>query len=129
MINALILTTLPHYLTLLVSPTPIYSVIVFCSSTLSVAWHYADESATSLLGQLDHAAAAIWLAEDLYYFSKINELPLALTLNGLIAAMNITASYLDQRKMVPYYVGHSVWHIFSAIKSVILAYILKLHGV
>jgi hypothetical protein len=129
MINALILTTLPHYLTLLVSPTPTYSVIIFCSTTLSVAWHYADEPVTSHLGKLDHAAAALWFAADLYYFSKIHELPLALILNGLIAAMNVTVSYLDQRKMVPYYVGHSVWHIFSAIKSVFLAYILKIYTV
>ena len=49
--NALILTTLPHYLTLLFSPTPWYSWVACTSTTLSVVWHLVDEPASSPLGQ------------------------------------------------------------------------------
>jgi hypothetical protein len=123
--NALVLTTLPHYLALLVSPTPWYFWVVCTSTTLSVLWHLADEPATSPLGQLDHILAAVWMLTDIYYLGKGDELSLALVPNGFIFLTNIVVTYLDRQKVVPYYVGHSVWHILSAIKSILVAYMIR----
>ena len=123
--NALILTTLPHYLTLFVSPTPWYSWVVFTSSTLSVVWHLADEPATSPLGQLDHILAAVWMLTDVYYLGAANKLALALIPNSLIFITTPLVTYLDQKQIVSYYVGHSIWHILSAIKSIFVAYMIR----
>lgn len=123
--NALVLTTLLHYLTLFVSPTPWYSWVVCTSTTLSVVWHLVDEPATSPLGQLDHIMAAVWMLTDVYYLGKADELAIALIPNGFIFLTNMAVTYMDQKQIVPYYAGHSIWHILSAIKSILLAYMIK----
>lgn len=62
---------------------------------------------------------------DVYYLSRADELALALVPNGFIFLANLAVTYLDRQKIVPYYVGHSVWHILSAIKSIVVAYMIR----
>lgn len=119
--NLLIATTLPHYIVLLVGPTKLYNSIVVCSATLSVAWHYSDTSATSLLGTLDHLFALLWLLADCYYFWETRFLQRMLLINGISFMAAQVAPHL-----MSYYVGHSIWHLLSVAKSVYLAYLLRI---
>ena len=122
--NWLVVTTLPHFLTLLVSPTPFYSFTVFCSSSLSVFWHLSNEGVNSFLGILDHLLAGLWFITDFYYFTFTNHFSLMFAANTLVFLLNLLVSKLDHQNMISYSVGHSVWHIVSSAKSVFLAYIL-----
>jgi hypothetical protein len=118
--NLLILSTLPHYIVLLVGPTKLYNSVVFCSSSLSVLWHYSDTPATSLLGTLDHLFALFWLLADCYYFWETRFLQRMLLINGISFLAAQVAPHL-----LSYYVGHSIWHLLSVAKSVYLAYLLR----
>ena len=122
--NWLVITTLPHFLTLLVSPTPFYSLIVFSSSSLSVLWHFKNEGANSTLGILDHLLAGLWFVADFYYFTFTSNFALMFAANSFVFLLNLLVSKLDRLNIIPYSIGHSVWHIVSSAKSVILAYIL-----
>jgi hypothetical protein len=83
-------------------------------------WHASNTPASSPLGILDHAFAAAWLAADVYYYAHNGDISI-LILNALVFLSNIFVGYLDNREIVPYRVGHSVWHIFSWVKSIIVA--------
>ncbi len=124
--NLLVISTLPHYLVLLVSPSPLYSIIVFFSSTLSVLWHYSDSNASSYLGLLDHLLAFVWLMADYEYFRGTSLFGTMLIINGLTFLTNMFVSFLDTNKFIPYHAGHSCWHLVSATKSIYLAYQLKI---
>ena len=123
--NLLIISTLPHYLVLLVGPTKLYNSVVFCSSTLSVLWHYSNTSADSFLGVLDHIFAAIWMATDYYYFKNTQMLHTMFIVNAITFFANMYVSYLDKHRIMSYYVGHSLWHLLSAAKSIYLAHSLN----
>ena len=123
--NFLIISTLPHYLVLLVGPTKLYNSVVFCSSTLSVLWHYSDTPANSFLGVLDHIFAAIWLAADYYYFRNTPLLQRMFIVNTITFLANMYVTHLDKHRLVPYYIGHSYWHLLSAAKSIYLAHNLN----
>jgi hypothetical protein len=122
--NLLIISTLPHYIVLLISPIKLYNFIVFCSSTMSVLWHYSNTPASSFLGIIDHIFAFIWLAADYYYFKNTPFLCQMYTINSLIFLANMYVSYLDEHNILPYYTGHSLWHLLSATKSIYLAHYL-----
>lgn len=119
--NLLIISTLPHYLVLLVGPTKLYNSVVFCSSTLSVLWHYSNTPASSFLGTLDHIFAFIWLATDYYYFKSTQLFQRMVVINALTFLANIYVSYLDRHHFMSYYMGHSLWHLLSVAKSIYLA--------
>ena len=123
--NFLIISTFPHYIVLLVGPTKLYNSVVFCSSTLSVLWHYSNTPVSSYLGILDHIFAFIWLATDYYYFKDTQYLQRMIIINALTFFANIYVSYLDKHNVVPYHIGHSVWHLLSAAKSIYLAHSLN----
>ena len=132
----LILSTLPHYLSVLpllpdyyyvtddsgagisksatASSTVTYEYVntILIASTLSVFYHLSNESL--LVAIPDYIAAFIWLLYDLYFgwyfvpqhFKKI------VLLNSLVVALNwsITKSNPNYETL------HSVWHICSAAK-------------
>jgi hypothetical protein len=122
----LVASTLPHYFALCVAPTPFYATVVFASASLSVLWHQSDTPATSPLGIADHVLAALWFLTDCVYFwfygSRFGTM---IALQIVISGTSALVGYLDKQNIVPYTVGHSVWHLASAAKSIYIAALLK----
>jgi hypothetical protein len=132
----LVLSTLPHYLSVLPllpnyyyvtndsgaviskSATPSSTVTneyvntILIASTLSVLYHFSNESLVVAIP--DYLAAFIWLLYDLYfgwyfvpqYFQRI------VILNALVVALNWSITKSNPN----YEMLHSVWHIGSAAK-------------
>lgn len=117
--DPIILSTLPHFVTLYFSRSHMgYSTIVFLSSSASVFWHRTIESKEDPLYEIDHGLAAIWGAYDvflaLWYFKYS------------VIALNILnlALYHASANSKNYHTAHSLWHLFSSAKSILVAYIL-----
>ena len=107
----LVITTLPHYLPLLLhrpNPDYRYMKLIFLATTLSVAYHLTNES-NSLVTALDYLAAAA-LA---YHETKIHKH--GLLLNSILFLTNL---------MVPvenYTFYHSLWHLASVAKTIYIS--------
>ncbi len=118
-------TTLAHLYATPFAPSPLYEAIIRMSTFLSFLWHLSNTPATSVLGVLDHACAALWFSTDTYlswntvYFQRI------LFVNFLIASISWTLPWLEQKRIVPYSVSHSIWHLLSAAKAIYVAACLK----
>ncbi len=122
----LVASTLPHYFTLCVAPTPLYAAVVFASASLSVIWHQSDTPATSPLGIADHVLAVLWFITDCVYFWNYgNRFGTMIALQIAITLTSAGVGYLDKQGLLSYTAGHSVWHLASAAKSFYIAYLLK----
>ncbi len=113
----LILTTLPHYLSVI----PLmrfyndrayeYVNTIVAASTLSILYHYYDEAL--LIGIIDYTAAFLWLLYDLYFGYFYN----AGAKKVICANLAILLLNWSIRKSNPHYVIlHSIWHLLSAAK-------------
>lgn len=120
--SLLVWTTLPYLAALLWAPPLPYSAIVITSTMFSVCWHLAGGSASTWFGILDHEVAALWFLADCYYLAaRQEEFTLMLALNGGIAATDLVVTWLDHADLIPYYIGHSAWHLVSAAKAFFVA--------
>jgi hypothetical protein len=128
----LVLSTLPHYLSVIPllpnyyyvtddsganiskSSTVTYEYVntILIASTLSVLYHFTNESL--VVAVPDYAAAFVWLLYDLYfgwyfipkYFQRI------VILNSLVLISN----WCITKGNPNYEILHSVWHVVSAAK-------------
>lgn len=118
----LMITTLPQACALLWTPPPNYGAIVVLSTALSLLWHAVDGPAVSRLGILDFEIVALWFLADCYYLANSHDaFQQALVLNGSVLAANFFVSWLDYANLIPYYIGHSAWHLVSALKAFYVA--------
>jgi hypothetical protein len=104
----LILSTLPHYLSivpLIGSAVPIeYTHIIVMSSTLSILYHLTHES-DRLIRFLDHVAALVWFGYDVYLG------------NRMIIDANIISFMIHCMVPMRYYEQyHGIWHLINAAK-------------
>jgi len=120
----LLLTTIPHMI-IAVNTPPTYSAVVLFSAGLSTMWHSIGETRWRWLAVADHLAAGVWFAADCWYFWGRSQAWWVFWLNGLIAYMNLMFGTLDRQGLVPYWVGHSAWHVLSVIKCLHVASLLK----
>lgn len=111
----LILSTLPHYVSILPvlsfykTYTSGYVHIIGISTTLSIFYHLVDESEPAITF-LDYFAAYIWFLFDLKYAYHLNIMKIV-WLNSLIFYMNQSIPNNED-----YEFFHSLWHLFSAGK-------------
>jgi len=111
----LVLSTLPHYLSILllykyynINKINIYIKIIFASSSLSVLYHVYEEN-NIIITYFDYTMAFIWF---LYYLKILyNYLNKIICINAFIFIINISIPYNDY-----YYINHSIWHLLSAYK-------------
>ena len=101
----LLVSTLPHFLSVIPPNEFGYKTVIVASSTFSILYHINEES--KLIAVIDYCLAFAWFLYDLK-MGKFRER--ILVLNGLVFLMNILIPYNK------YYVLHSIWHIISAIK-------------
>jgi hypothetical protein len=120
------ITTLPHMCALLWSPPPDYGAIVVLSTAFLLLWHAADGPAISWLGILDHEIAALWFLADCYYLAaSADAFQQMLVLSGAVFGTNLFVSWLDRANLIPYYIGHSAWHLVSALKAFYVAALIS----
>jgi len=105
-----ILTTLPHFAALCFPVAPPYSSIIVLSTTLSILWHGAQEP-DGFLYYADHGVAFLWFLLDLHYAIPLDCVVPVLLMNGFVACMNPGLEGL----------GHSLWHLLSVAKVLLVA--------
>jgi hypothetical protein len=116
---ALILSTLPHYLSAL-PLLPFYNDITYeyvrviiIASTLSVLYHFTNES--FIVAVPDYTAAFIWLLYDLYFsycYGNAQNVKKVIAVNSIVLVLNWSIPKSNPQ----YEMLHSVWHLASAAK-------------
>jgi len=117
-ITAAVLTTLPHYLAMIPwcnSHDTTYPYMVFVNTSLSALWHFYGEPKYTILFFADHLGAVVWFAFDLQLVTGLSE-----DKGEFIIAANIATLLLYALSVV---LGkyHAAWHIFSAIKCILVS--------
>lgn len=119
----LVFSTLIHLLAIPFSPSLYYSTLIFTSTTISALWHYTDTPVNSNLGVMDHLISIVWFFSDIGYTIDDNNLYMeVIVLNLSVGVLNPFLSSFD------YTMGHSTWHIISAIKAIYVANLLTSHA-
>ena len=121
----LIFTTIPHLACCLIAPDGMYRAIVFQSTALSVLWHASNLPGNSYLGILDHAWALLWAVMDLWYAKTHYAQNSVLIWNYYIILLSKLVHELAEKQYVSYTIGHSIWHIVSAIKSLYITWLIQ----
>lgn len=129
--NLLVLSTLPHYLSVL----PLiyyyndlqifwYMTVIFMSTTFSVLYHSKNNV---LIDLFDHVLSLFWFLYDVYlgfYFRYV--------LLFQIIFYNTLSFMVYQRIEIEssrenYYLFHSGWHLLNAYKSFYVSYLISLY--
>lgn len=115
-----VISTLPHYLTLLFTgKSYLYSFVVFSSSTCSVYWHILGEPRNEIW-IADYILAYIWFVSEL----ALNPTKHALLITLLNFGVLIVNKWTDRSRQ--YHLHHSMWHLLSAAKSIYVAWLFSL---
>jgi hypothetical protein len=109
----LIATTIPHYFIICSSHSILYNIIVFISTSCSVAWHAYP---TLELGIVDHVLALIWALADIYYVDRRYRRR-SVILNGVICGLNVCSYCAPLIFPITYDAAHSAWHLCSVVKA------------
>jgi hypothetical protein len=109
----LILSTLPHYLSIQ-RPWSSYNIIVILSSSFSVIWHWYGEP-KNIIYYLDYFFALVWFLADVYRSRRAN-LKSVIILNTIVFITNICIKYNSD-----YWLYHSLWHLLSSGKSLYIS--------
>ena len=125
---ALVLSTIPHFLTLLVPlhcDGPLYAPypwIVLISSTLSVLWHLDAERRRYCA--LDILFAGLWGSYDILLSGATGNLNIVFTV-GFLNLSICALSHLIHKHKRSYVWNHSIWHLLSATKCIAVAQLLQ----
>jgi hypothetical protein len=122
----LILSTLPHFYSIL-PVIPYYRTYTFgyihcilVSTTFSILYHVYQES-NPIITALDYFFAFLWFVYDIYMgYMYTNALHTILGLNTIVFLSNIHIPYDTS-----YTLYHSVWHLMSASKCILVSYIIE----
>ena len=117
----IIITILPHLFGIYYTyDNFLYSSIITISTITSVLWHRTKEQDNTLLF-LDYSTATILSLYELYntYYSSLFELTLFLNLSVLF--FNKSVYFLSKKRILNYNKWHSVYHILSSIKTILVA--------
>jgi hypothetical protein len=124
----LVLSTLPHFLTLLVplncgggihSP---YPWVILVSSTLSVLWHLDAEHRRFCA--LDILFAGLWGTYDILLSAMTGNFNIVLTVGFLNFSICILSHHIHKNQR-SYVWNHSIWHLLSAAKCIAVAQLLR----
>ena len=131
--NLLILSTLPHYLSVL----PLiyyyndirilyYMIVILTSSTLSVLYHTDTKNNSVIIDLFDHVLAFFWFLYDVYLGCVLGYALLfqIIFYNSLSFMVYQRIEIESSRKN--YYTFHSGWHLLNAFKSFYISYLISL---
>jgi hypothetical protein len=117
-------STLFHLIAAVYAHETQYKVIILISTFFTWFWHLIEVGygPSLFVGGVNHLIAGIWFAYDIYYSITLGNFWKVFGLNMIIVLMNRGVVWLDNKKIVPYRIGHTVWHYLSAIKAVYVSY-------
>ncbi len=116
----IILTTLTHYRALHYATDPLYRFIIIASTTLSATWHYLGEP-NGIIKLMDYFMAAAWSCYEIYHSRNSINFTLVVIVNYIVLFTNNLISG-------DYGIRHSLWHLMSFWKCVLVAYLLAHHN-
>jgi hypothetical protein len=128
MISPTAITTLAHLYAITVSPNPVYSGMILCSTAASFAWHTQPESRLvsqhiPFLAIVDYGFAAIWVGSDITYASITGTyIPVFIAL-GTTGALGLLTEFHHDPKLYEFW--HSLWHFVSALRAYFVAYLFS----
>lgn len=116
-------STLFHLVAAIYAHETSYRVVIVTSTFFSWLWHFIEfrHGPSKILGGVDHMIAGAWFIYDIYYSIMLGTFWKVFGLNMIVVFMNRGVVWLDNTKIVPYSIGHTVWHYLSAIKSIYIA--------
>ena len=123
--DLIIVTIIPHLFALYFTFNNLsYTTIILASSVSSYLWHKEREPKNHLL-LLDY-----FLAGSLSYYEVINVYNInrdwfyfSIYINWFVLTFNQLVYILSLNKVIKYSQWHSLYHIMSSVKSVLLAYL------
>jgi len=117
-------STLFHLIAAFYAHETQYKVIILISTFFSWFWHLIEVryGPSSFVGGVDHLVAGIWFMYDIYYSLIFGNFWKVFGLNIIVVFINRGVVWLDNKNIVPYNIGHTVWHYVSALKSTYIAY-------
>lgn len=131
--NLLVLSTLPHYLSVL----PLiyyyhniqifwYMTVIFMSSTFSVLYHSNNND---LVDQVDHVLALFWFLYDVYLgFSFRYTLLFQIIFYNTLSFMVYQRIEIESSRKY-YYILHSGWHLLNSYKSFYVSHLISLYQI
>lgn len=114
----IILTTLPHFMTLYYTYNDLlYTTIVTMATVSSICWHLTHESSRTLL-YLDYTCASLLAFYETY---KSSDKLFILQLNAGLFAINKLMDVVSQYRILKYNKSHCIFHITSCFKTFYIA--------
>ncbi len=115
-----VLSTLPHYLALLFTgKSPLYSFVVFASTSCSAYWHILGEPRNEIW-IADYMLAYMWFVVEL----ALNPTKHALLITLLNFGVLVVNKWTDRSRQ--YHLHHSAWHLLSASKAIYVAWLFSM---
>lgn len=107
-----------------------YAAIIGASTAASTFWHAAGEPrAGSWLYLVDYGLAGVWAVADLGLAARLHGdascWGMVCVVNVLVCAVNHGVDAAAKRGWLCYDHGHSAWHVLSAAKAVLVAWLLS----
>jgi hypothetical protein len=103
-----------------------YSAVIVISTTFSIAWHRNREQKDCVY-YCDYALALLWTTLEIMIASFISDKRVLIAVifsNMIVFIMNYSIDHLARRNVINYDRGHTIWHIISSIKCIIVAWAL-----
>jgi hypothetical protein len=107
--NLLVLTTVPHFFTLVYTKGDLlYNTLIITSTFFSILWHLNNEP-ENLLKKIDYIFALLVVIKEFYSKNFFT----VLVLNTIVLVIN--------KKTSCRYTGHCLWHLLSSAKCIYIA--------
>lgn len=123
-IMLLILTTLPHFLSIIpIRNNRYYSLTIFLSTSCSILFHVVEES-NSIITCIDYSLALLWFLYDLYFgfmYRRILSSILLLNISSFLLHYQIQNSS-------EYTLYHGIWHLINASKCFYISRLIREHA-
>ncbi len=120
--DLLILSTLPHYFALYYTYNKdiYHSAIIIAASSSSILWHQEYER-NFYLYTIDHIFAGALSGYEIYAnFNTENNINI-ISANLLVFFTHKIFEILEKYNFVDYSTGHSIFHVASALKTILVA--------
>ena len=114
----IILTTIPHILSLYYTVDDIYYTTIIAMATISsFSWHKTHESCKKLL-VIDYFCAGMLCSYEVY---RNEDKLVTIQMNATLLFINKLMDFLSKYKILKYGIGHCIFHIISCCKTYYMA--------
>jgi hypothetical protein len=103
------------------APSQLYELMIRMNTLFNFIFHLSNSSQFSHINVFYHASTASWYLLDAYYSWNTPMFYHIAFLNIFMTSIPWTLPWLEQKRIIPYAVSHSVWHLMSAAKAIYVA--------